>query len=263
MEEMLNGQTGVYVFPASYAQQRLWFLDQLLPGSAMYNMPFAVRMTGDLQVTVLEKSLQEIIARHETLRTTFEMEEGQLMQVVAPELAFALPVVQLQEATEGERERQLAQFATDYAQEPFDLEKGPLLRATLVALDRADHVLFVSMHHIIADGWSLGVLVRDMMAIYGAFAIGQASPLEELPVQYVDYTEWHNEWMQGEVLEEQLIYWKQQFLGTLPVLQLPTDRTRPAVQDHRGSKARFALTAPLSQQLATLSQTEGVTLFMT
>ncbi|HEY0739193.1 MAG TPA: amino acid adenylation domain-containing protein, partial [Herpetosiphonaceae bacterium] len=259
-----------YIFLPSFAQQRLWFLDQLAPGMTAYNLPSAVRLSGCLDLPALEQSLDAIIRRHEAIRTTFATVDGQLVQVVAPEPAqpadALLPLVDLRHLPGPERDAEIRRLAMEEARRPFDLEHGPLLRAGLLRVDDDEHVLLLTMHHIISDGWSLGVLVRELVALYSSFAAGQASPLAPLPIQYADYAMWQREWLTGEVLEAQLDYWRQQLdpagSGT-PTLDLPTDWPRPAVQSFRGARCPFTIDRSLTDALNRLSRHEGATLFMT
>jgi amino acid adenylation domain-containing protein len=247
----------------SFAQARLWFLEQLEPGSGAYNIPAAVRLTGSLDVVALEQSLQEIVLRHEALRTTFAMVSGEPLQVIAPVLALSVPLVDLRSLSEAQQKAEVKRLATESAQQPFDLAMGPLLRATLLKLGEAEHVLLLTMHHIVSDGWSMGVLLRELATLYEAFSAGKPSPLPQLPIQYADFAHWQRQWLQGEVLAAQLSYWQQQLAGAQTVLELPTDRLRPAVQTFRGATEFLALAEPLTQKLKTLSQRSGVTLFMT
>jgi amino acid adenylation domain-containing protein len=249
--------------PLSFAQQRLWFLAQLEPESAAYNIPAAYRLRGPLNVTALEQSLSDIVRRHESLRTTFYAVDGHPAQVVAPHRPLALPMVDLRGVPAGEQEARARQLATEHAQRPFDLAQGPLFRATLARLTEEDHVLLLNTHHIVSDGWSTGVLISELVALYKAFATGTPSLLPELALQYADYAVWQREWLQGEVLEAQLAYWRQQLRGSLPVLDLPTDRPRPAIQTYQGARQSLLLPKPLSDALKALSRREGVTLFMT
>jgi len=249
--------------PLSFAQQRLWFLDQLAPGNLFYNIPMAVRLKGRLDVAALERSLNEIVRRHEPLRTTFETVRGKPVQVIAPELILPLPVVDLTDLPEAEREVEAQRRAQEEVRQPFDLAEGPLLRAQLLKLDEEDHVALLTMHHIVSDGWSMGVLVREIAALYGAFSAGKPSPLPDLPIQYADFAHWQREWLQGEVLETQLDHWKQQLSDSPPVLELPTDRPRPAVQTSQGATQSFTLPKGLSESLKTLGREERATLFMT
>jgi acyl carrier protein len=248
----------------SFAQARLWFLEQLAPGSSAYNIPAAVRLTGSINVAALEQSLNEIVQRHEALRTTFAIVSGEPLQVIAPVLVLTLQLVELRELPEAQQETQVERLATESAQQPFDLAMGPLLRATLLHLGEAEHVLLLTIHHIVSDGWSMGVLIRELATLYEAFSSGKPSPLPELPIQYADFAHWQRQWLQGEVLAAQLSYWQQQLAGSQTVLELPTDRPRPAVQTFSGATTQLlALPEPLSQKLKTLSQRSGVTLFMT
>ncbi len=249
--------------PLSFAQQRLWFLDQLKPGSPFYNVPKAVRMSGALNVEALQRTLEALVARHESLRTTFASVESRTVQVITPSLSLGLPVVDLSDQPESEREAEALRLAAEEAFRPFDLSRGPLVRAILLRLSREDHVLLLTLHHIISDGWSMGVLFRELGALYEAFSQGRPSPLGELPIQYADYAVWQREWLRNEVLEKQLSYWKRQLGDNLPVLDLPTDHPRPPVQSFRGTYRHIALPKKLSAGIKALSQREGATLFMT
>ncbi|MGK3959181.1 non-ribosomal peptide synthase/polyketide synthase [Sorangium sp. So ce118] len=250
--------------PLSFAQQRLWFLDRLEPGSAFYNVPAVVRLSGWLDVDALARSLQEVVRRHEALRTAFPTTlGGEAHQAIASAFEVCLPVVDLQAFAEPAREAEMHRRAVEEGQKPFDLAKGPLLRTTLLRLGEQEHVLLLTMHHIVSDGWSLGVLVRELGALYEAFSNGVASPLPELPIQYADHAVWQRAWLSGEVLEAQLAYWRQQLSGAPPALELPTDRPRRAVHTYRGAALPVALPRELSTALAALSRREGVTLFMT
>ncbi len=220
--------------PLSFAQQRLWFLDQLEPGSSAYNMPFAIRLKGELQVAALEQSLEEIVRRHEALRTAFVTENDEPIQIITPMTSFVLPVEDLTAVAEEQREVAARKRAQAEALCPFDLATGPLMRARLVKLNADEHVLLLTLHHIASDGWSMGVLFRELSALYKAFSQGEASPLPPLKLQYADYAVWQRGWLTGEVLDKQLRYWKQQLEGAPQVLELPTDRPRPAVQTFRG-----------------------------
>ncbi|MCP4662085.1 MAG: amino acid adenylation domain-containing protein, partial [bacterium] len=248
--------------PLSFAQQRLWFLDQLQPASPAYNIPSAVRVSGPLDRAVLARSLNEIVRRHEALRTSFMSVGGQPVQVIAPELDLALPVIDLRGLAPELRESEAGRLATADARRPFDLSRGPLLRATVVRLAPREHVVLLNMHHVVSDGWSMGVLIRELGALHVAFAEGDPSPLEELPIQYADHAVWQRQWLSGEVLEEELGYWRLELAG-VPRLELPTDRPRPAVQTFRGGSRPVVLSAELSESLARLSREHGATLFMT
>ncbi len=249
--------------PLSFAQQRLWFMDQLAPGNPSFNMFSAVRLDGRLDNTALERSIGEIVQRHQTLRTTFVSRDGQPAQIIAPTLDVPLPVVNLQSLPQDERESRVRQLAAEEVRRPFDLSQGPLIRATLLKLKAEEHVLFLNVHHIVSDGWSLGVFVRELMALYRAFVHKKPSPLPELPVQYADFALWQREWLQGPALETQLAYWRERLDGAPTALELPTDHPRPAIQSHRGAAHSFDLSLELTRKLKALSQQEGVTLFMT
>jgi natural product biosynthesis luciferase-like monooxygenase protein/amino acid adenylation domain-containing protein len=248
--------------PLSYGQQRLWFLDQLEPGNPVYNVPTSVRLTGPLQVLALQQSLNEIIRRHEVLRTRFVTIDGEPVQVIKAELELPLEVIDLSVLTEDERETETLRLAQETATGGFDLATGPLLRARLLRLAAEEHILLLTMHHIISDGWSLGVLVREVGALYGAFSEGLGSPLPELTIQYADYAQWQREQLTSELLAEQLGYWREQLRGAPAVLGLPTDHVRPAVKSYRGARESFALSAELTAALKAMSREQGVTLFM-
>jgi amino acid adenylation domain-containing protein len=248
--------------PLSFSQQRLWFLDRLEPGKSAYNMPRALELGGVLDVGALEGALGEIVRRHEALRTTFAEREGEPVQVIHPAGDFALPVEDLSELGEEERAREAEQRATAEAQAPFDLCTGPLFRARLLRLGAEEHVLLLTLHHVVGDAWSLGVLSRELSVLYAAFARGEPSPLAELPVQYADYAAWQREHLEGEVLERQLSYWKEQLAGAPALLELPTDRPRPAVQSHRGGQCGRALAPEPSRLLREMARGEGATLYM-
>ncbi|HEU4508569.1 MAG TPA: condensation domain-containing protein, partial [Pyrinomonadaceae bacterium] len=249
--------------PLSYAQQCLWVSDQIQHGSAAYNIVNALRLRGRLNVPAIERALTEITRRHEILRTTFAMNGSAPVQVIHPAQPFALPVLDLSAVAEDEREAEARRVATEELQRPFDLSTGPLLRASVLRLSEQEHVLLCTMHHIISDGWSMGVLIRELTTLYEAYATGKESPLPELAIQYADYAHWQREWLQGEVLEKQINYWKQQMDGAPPVLELPTDYPRPAVQTFNGANQSITLPVELTTGLKALTQREGVTLFMT
>ncbi|MFP2903051.1 condensation domain-containing protein, partial [Corallococcus sp. 4LFB] len=221
--------------PLSFAQQRLWFLDQLQPGSALYNLPAAVRLTGRLDEQALRRTFQELVRRHESLRTTFHSVAGEPVQHVAASLELPLEVVDLQSLAQDAREAAVKGRVAAAIQQPFDLSQGPLLRTMLVRLAETEHVLVLVMHHIVSDGWSMGVLVREVTELYTAYSELRPSALPELPVQYADYAAWQRSWLRGEVLEGQLAWWRQQLEGAPHALELPTDRPRPAVQRFHGA----------------------------
>ncbi|MBD1938950.1 non-ribosomal peptide synthetase [Microcoleus sp. FACHB-68] len=252
----------VFIFPASFAQQRLWFFDQLIPGTAAYNVPTVIRLTGTLNLTALERTLNEIVRRHEVLRTAFVIVEGQPFQAIAPSLSVSVPVLDLQQLPATEREAEAKRLIKAECERPFNLSQGPLLRVTLLRLDESEHILLLNMHHIVADDWSIGVLIRELGIFYTAFAENRPALMPALPLQYADFAEWQREWLQGEVLETQLAYWRQQLAG-IEVLNLPVDRPRPATQTYRGSTQYLEISQELSEALEKLSQREEVTLFMT
>jgi acyl-CoA synthetase (AMP-forming)/AMP-acid ligase II len=247
--------------PLSYAQQRLWFIAQLGISAHAYHVLQVVEINGPLQVTALQQSLQEIIQRHEILRTTFVVVDGQPRQIIGPPTPMPLPIVELHGISEGEGEARVRQLAGEEVQRPFDLVQGPLLRAKLVRFSAAQHVLILTMHHIVFDGWSQHVFWGEWAALYAAFVAGNSTPLSDPAVQYADYAHWQRRWLQGEVLHTQLAYWTRQLAG-VPTLQLPTDRPRPLVQSFRGARHRLALSSALTEALKALSRQHGVTLFM-
>ncbi|OKH37811.1 non-ribosomal peptide synthetase [[Phormidium ambiguum] IAM M-71] len=246
----------------SFAQQRLWFLYQLAPDNPFYNIPAAIRLIGKLDRKALERSFQEIVRRHAALRTTFTTIDGQPVQIVAPEIKVNLSVVNLQNVAESDRQKISQQLATAEAQRPFNLTSDRLLRITLLQFAQTEAILLLTLHHIVADGWSLGVLIRELGYFYTAFVEGRTPELPALPIQYTDFACWQRNWLQGKVLEEQLIYWRKQ-LQDLPVLNLPSDRPRPAIQTYRGATYPLQISPNLTQELVTLSQQSGASLFMT
>ncbi|MBW4637350.1 MAG: amino acid adenylation domain-containing protein [Gloeocapsa sp. UFS-A4-WI-NPMV-4B04] len=250
----------VFVFPTSFAQQRLWFLDQLFPGNSFYNVPTAFRITGMLDLATLEDSFNEIVRRHEVLRTTFKTVAGQPVQVIAPYLRIYLPKIELQQLPVSERGSAAQKLLLQETQQPFNLEQGPLLRVTLLQLSESDYVLAIALHHIVFDEWSTALLIRELGLLYTAFSSGKPDPLPPLPIQYADFASWQRQWLKGEVLESQLSYWRSQ-LQDLSTLEIKSDRTR--AQSYRGATQLLELPLDLSQALLALSQQEGVTLFMT
>jgi acyl carrier protein len=243
----------------SFAQQRLWFFDQLEPGLSTYNMPAAVRLNGPLNLAALEQSLNEVVKRHESLRTTFGMAGGQPTQVIAPTLTINLPVVDLRELPARERETEVRRLVTAEAERPFDLSHGPLLRGTVLRLGDEEHVGMLTMHHTVSDGWSTRILVRELATFYVASSAGGSSPLPALPIQYADFAHWQRQWLQGEVLENQIAYWKKQLAGAPDLIDLPTDHPRPAVQAFRGAHQSLVLPKHLQENFKALSRQEGVT----
>ena len=255
--------TESFIFPASFAQQRLWFLDQLHPSQSVYNMAYSVRFEAPIKFTELERSLNEIVRRHESLRTMFTSIDGQPMQVIKTRRDLTLPLVEFTQLLPAEREVQSRRYAEQEAGRPFDLAAGPLLRTTLMRFGEKENVLLVVMHHIVSDAWSMGIFLRELATLYEAFSQNRQSPLPELPVQYADYAAWQRERLQGDALEEQISYWREHLRGAPPVLELAADRPRPAVQTFKGARRYTGLPAGLVDRLRALSRAEGVTLFMT
>ncbi|HEY4034598.1 MAG TPA: amino acid adenylation domain-containing protein [Ktedonobacteraceae bacterium] len=253
----------VYIFPASFSQESLWFLDQLEPNRAIYNISSCFRLTGLLNSRVLEQVLHALIQRHETLRTSFMVLEGQLVQVISPTKVIPLQVVDLRNLPKVEQESETLRLATAEAQRPFDLTRGPLLRTTVLQLAAEEHMLLLTIHHIVFDEWSMRVLCQEFAALYTAFVHEQPSPLLELPIQYADFVVWQRQWLQDEVLATQISYWREHLSGVPAVLELSTDHPRPAVQTFRGAQHHFVLSQELADALKALSRHKGVTLFMT
>jgi amino acid adenylation domain-containing protein len=249
--------------PLSFAQQRLWFLDQLEPGSPLYNITSAFRYRGELDAQALARSVNEIIRRHESLRATFVMNGKAPYQRVTPELALTIPSTDLCDLSEAEQEAEVQRCIAAEARKPFDLSTGPLLRLHLLRLGQGKHVILMTIHHIVSDGRSMDVLAGELTTLYRAYTQGNESPLPELTVQYTDYAHWQRRWLQGETLNEQLAYWKHQLRGELPTLDFPTDRPRPDRQTVAGDCRFFAAAPALTAQLKALSAQEGVTLFTT
>ncbi|MBN3925206.1 condensation domain-containing protein [Nostoc sp. NMS4] len=242
--------------PLCLAQERLWFLDQLEPGNPFYNVAIAIRLTGKLNLAIVEQSLNEIIKRHESLRTTFTPIDGRPIQVIHESVKLKLSILQNSDSD-------IQSFILQESQKPFDLSQLPLLRATLLHLKEDEHLLLITIHHIISDGWSIGLLIQELATIYAAFSLGKPSPLAELSIQYADYAYWQRQWLQTDILQPQLDYWKQQLSGSAPLLQLPTDRPRPAIQTFKGKKEFFTIAGEIKEAVKNLNKQEGVTLFMT
>jgi amino acid adenylation domain-containing protein len=258
----------VFVFPMSFAQQRLWFLNQLDPASAGYNIPLAFRLRGNLDVAALARSLREIVRRHESLRTEVAVVDGEAMQVIHPTLDVQLPVLDMRAAGTEEQGhegpgRRAQALIRQESRQPFTLSRAPLWRAGLYRLDARDHILSFTIHHILADGWSVGILTYELTALYSAYAAGRPSPLPELVNQYADFAHWQRQRLQGQLLEQQLAYWKRQLAGPLPLLQLPTDRPRPPIQTFHGATQSLVLPPALEGSIRVFSQREGASLFMT
>jgi amino acid adenylation domain-containing protein len=264
LSTLINDEKGgAESFAVSFAQQRLWFLAQLEPDNPSYNLPQILRLKGELNVDALEQTINAIIARHESLRTTFKEVDGEPVQIVSDVHEIKLGFTDLKGLPESEREDEAQRLAVAEVRRPFDLSRDYPLRAVLVRLDEDDHWLLLTMHHIVSDGWSLGIFTRELANIYGALATNQEISLSELPIQYPDFAEWQREWLQGEVLDEHLDYWLKSLAGAPAMLKLPTDHPRPAQQSFKGASVTLKLSPQLSKSLVELSQRQGVTLFMT
>jgi amino acid adenylation domain-containing protein len=249
--------------PLGFAQQRLWFLDRLAPGSPVYNVPGALLLAGEVDAGALQRAFGELVRRHEPLRTLFRVERGRPVQVIGPATSFALPVVDLGALPEDGREAYARRLVAEEVKRPFDLEGGPVLRATLLRLRESLHLLVFTVHHIVFDGWSAGILISEIGSLYSTFHDRQPSPLPELPVQYADFALWQSSWLQGEALNQLLAYWCSRLASPLPVLDLVTDRPRPPVLETRGGVLTFSLPHDLTASLQALSRRWGATLFMT
>jgi amino acid adenylation domain-containing protein len=249
--------------PLSFAQQRLWFASQVEPENPVYNVPAAIRLSGPLNVDALERSFQEIIRRHEVLRTTFTFAGDWPAPVISPTAGVPLSIEDLRGLGEADREAEVRRLAVKEARTVFDLSRGPLLRVKLLRLKDEEHIALITMHHIISDGWSLGVLVKEVAELYAAFIVEAPSPLAELPIQYQDFAVWQREWLRGDVLDRQVDYWKQRLGDNIPALKMPTDYARPGVPSFRGATREIDIPQPLLESLKALSRREGCTLFMT
>ncbi len=249
--------------PLSFAQRRLWFIDQLEPGTAAYTLPVQLRLRGPLDAAALGRALDELARRHEALRTVFAVVDGEPVQVVRPAPRGVLAEVELSGLGPAAAESEARRLSAAEVRRPFDLARGPLFRATLLRLGAQDAALLLSLHHAVSDGWSMGVLKRELSVLYGAFLAGEASPLPELAFQYGDWAAWQRAWLRGETLERQTGFWRERLAGAPPVLELPADAPRPAVQGHRGARATLLLPRPLADELRALARREGATLFMT
>lgn len=274
--ESLMLSEDVFVFPASFSQQRIWLLDQLEGDSATYNMSMTMLLSGALDINVLERSLSTLVDRHEALRTNFQMVNDSLVQVVAETADFRMTVEdyslegkvspvepKTQPETQPKTQPEIEEWISRATQRPFNLEKDPLFRVKLLRLSSAQHVLQITMHHIISDAWSMGVFKKELSTLYKAFKQGDPSPLEPLQIQYADFADWQRDYLSGDRLKTHLDYWRQKLEGIPPLLALPTDRPRPAIQTFKGKTTRFMLSAELTQQLKALSQQSQSTLFMT
>ncbi|MCU7516048.1 MAG: amino acid adenylation domain-containing protein [Ignavibacteria bacterium] len=262
-EENIESNEEVYVFPASYAQQRLWFLDQFEPGSPYYNIPSAMRIKGKFNIAAFKSAIEEIARRHESLRTNFSTVEGKPVQVISKGVKVPFDIIDLKSLAEAEKGPEVSRLLTEKAKHSFNLSSEPLIRITVLEIAPEDHVVMVVMHHIISDGWSMGVLVQEMSALYNAYSFGRPSPLDELTLQYADYSLWQKEFLQGERLERQLDYWKEKLGDASQYLDLPFDRPRPAVWTNNGSTLSRTIPQATFDALMEFSRSERVTLFMT
>jgi amino acid adenylation domain-containing protein len=250
-------------FPLSYSQQRLWFLDQLEPGSALYNIAPAIRIRGALNVSALEMSFRELIRRHEALRTTFEKDGGQPVQVIHEESDFNITLTELTEIAPAQIDAEIRQHAVAEAARPFNLQTGPLLRASLLRFSDLDHLLLITMHHIVSDNWSTGLLVHEVIRLYEAFSRNQPSPLPEITAQYADFAVWQRKWLRGKTLENQVKFWREHLEGAPPALEMPLDFQRPAYQTNNGDSLAFSLSKEELARLHELGRRYDATLFMT
>ncbi len=265
-EEKIARRTDRATAPLSYNQQGLWVLSQFMPDSWLYQIPKAVRLTGNLNVPAMRATLNEIVARHESLRTTFKTIDGIPRQSIAESLCLETPLIDLSDLPETDREAEAKRILGSEGRRPFDLGEGPLIRSLLLRMKDDDHILLVTTHHIVTDGWSMGIFHHELMKLYEAFAAGRPSPLPELPIQYADYAVWHRKWFEGSVYESQLAYWKKQFATLPPVLELPTDHPRStshAYRAYRGETQTLHLSKELTRRINEFCRTEGATPFMT
>ena len=252
------------ILPLSFAQQRLWFLDQLLPDTALYNVPLALKLTGTLNLNILEKAFDALIERHESLRTIFPTTEGEAQQLILPLLSVNMAQC-LEDISSLSHEQQqdfIDTLASQEANTPFNLSSGPLIRLKLLKLSSQEHVLFITLHHIISDGWSMGIFFKELSVLYNAYLEGQKPDLPFLPIQYADFALWQRQWLQGDVLEAQLSYWKQQLADIPDLLELPTDKPRPKELTYKGATYSYSLSKEIKDQLNQLSQQQGTSLFM-
>ena len=240
--------------PLSSGQKRMWYLNQMETNSPVYNLPEAFRLMGRLDTGALKRALNEIIRRHEVLRTTYPMKDNGPVRIISPSLSLQVPIIDLSTKPENDREVSLAQYLEAEAWRPFDLSTGPLVRASIVKLADEEYILFFMPHHSVFDGWSWSVFKKELFSLYDAFAAGKASPLPDLPIQYADFSCWQNEWLKGKEAEKQLAYWRNKLSGELPVLEIPTDFPRPVIQPIRGSREAFTC----QKSLLILSQNWGI-----
>ena len=261
-QEPISYDEDVFVLPMSFAQQRLWFLDQFEPDSPFYNIPSGVRFRGNLRLDILTRALNEIINRHETLRTTFDTVDDEPSQIVHPFRERTFPLIDITDVPPEQLNARIYNLARREAATPFNLRTGPLLRVTFIKAADDDHVILFTMHHIISDGWSMGVFVSEITALYDAFSKNRPSPLPPLDIQYGDFAEWQQEYIAGDVLEKQLDFWKSYLGGSLPILELPADKPRPTVQTMVGANAEIMVPEEIASAFKDMSRRAGVTMFM-
>lgn len=250
-----------YIFPLSFAQQRLWLLDRIAPGNPFYNIPLAIPIAAYLDLRALEKALNAIVARHESLRTTFRVVDNEPVQLVHPKLELTISITDLSSLSAAELRTREVELATEEARKPFDLEQGPLIRCGVIVRGWTDYILLITMHHIVSDGWSMGIFMQELTVFYQSFCINYPIKLPDLPVQYPDFAVWQRDWLKGEVLETQLGYWREH-LRDLPVLELPTDHPRPLYSSYKGSSYPVRVGYALSHQVRKFASSHGVTPFM-
>src|SRR5215471_4190650 len=249
-------------FPASFAQQRLWFLDQLEPGTSAYNLPRAFRIVGPLDPDTLARAFHMVAQRHASLRTVFDSVDGEARQVVLEDLEIQIPIIDLAEVPEADREAEALRLASEEGKKPFDLSEGPLFRAVVVRLRPENFVLVLVLHHIITDGWSIALLFREVTKCYAALTRNQVPDLPELPLQYAEYAQWQREYMSGDVLVGEVEHWKSKLAGAPTLLDLPADHPRPATQSWHGGTEEIALDNSVLAKLKAMAQAESSTLFM-
>ena len=246
----------------SFAQKRLWFINELEPNSPAYNDYFSLRLKGQVNVATLQQCVDEVINRHEALRTTFKAVDGEPVQVIAPSLSFEIQTVDLTESPQSAAKALALELAVEEARRPFNVERGPLLRMTLLQTASDEGLLLFTIHHIISDGWSLGILIKELTALYEAYSSGAQSALPLLPIQYGDYAGWHKKWVEETVLKSQLPYWKEKLANAPLMLDLPFDNPRPAVRSYSGCKVALEIPSHLGLSLKQYSRQKGTTVFM-
>jgi len=250
-------------YALSISQQRLWFLYQLEPENPFYNLRDYFRLEGEFNLGVFQQAMEAMVERHTSLRTTFIVEKGTPYQVISKNTRLEIPLIDLTQYSAEKREKEAKRLTEEEAHKPFDLAKDLPLRVSILKLSQEDHVLLFTTHHIVSDEWSLGIFFKELISLYNAFLKGEKNPLKSLKLQYTDYTLWQRKQLEGEVLETQEKYWKDQFKGEIPILNLPTDKSRPKKMTHRGAGEDFKLTKELTEKLKRLSQENNATLFMT